>query len=247
MVNVIAHRGFSGLYPEHTEVAIRKALELGVDAIEFDVRLTRDGEFVVIHDDTVDRTSDGAGSVKEMTLKELKELDFGVWFDPAFSGQRILTLSELLDLISGRVRMNVHLKADSTDRAQLVEGVVEALVGRQLLEKAFIASDEETVRLVREVEPRLATCNLTTKPPETYIERSLAMGCTILQPRNRPNKERLERSFVEQAHRYGLEVNPFYADTPDEMRRLIACGVDGILTNRPDLLIQVRTSSGAHA
>ncbi|MCK5119764.1 MAG: hypothetical protein KAQ78_09275, partial [Candidatus Latescibacteria bacterium] len=79
-------------------------------------------------------------------------------------------------------------------------------------------------------------CNLSTEPKETYIARSRAIGCRILQPGN----AQVDRAFVEEAHRYGMEVNPFYADEVDEMRRLIACGVDGILTNYPDRLLALR-------
>lgn len=242
MVKVVAHRGFSGRYSESTEIAFRKALELDVDMIEFDVHLAKDESLIVIHDATVDRTSDGSGRVAEMTLSEIKALDAGSWFDEAFRGQRFLTLQETLDLmddaanVSKKVRLNVHIKAYEYDRERVVTLTVQELERRNLLQQAFVASDQETIELAKRIQPKLDICNLSTQPKETYITRSLAIGCRILQPGNK----QVDRDFVEEAHRYGLEVNPFYADDVAEMRRLIECGVDGILTNYPDRLLEVR-------
>ena len=96
MTNVVAHRGFSSSYPENTAIAFQKAIELGVECIEFDVHLTRDGHLVVIHDGMVDRTTDGTGRVDELTFAEIKRLDAGTWFSPEFATQNILTLAETL-------------------------------------------------------------------------------------------------------------------------------------------------------
>ena len=239
MVNVVAHRGYSGKYPENTEIAFREALALRVEMIEFDVQLSRDEALIVSHDPTVDRTSDGSGKIAEMTLSEIKALDAGSWFDKAFGGQRFLTLRETLDLMDDTIRLNVHVKASGHDRQKVVSLTVRELERRNLLHRAFIASDQETIEPIRRVQPALEICNLSTQPKETYIARSRAMGCRILQPGN----AQVDRAFVEEAHRYGMEVNPFYADELDEMRRLIACGVDGILTNYPDRLLALRRRS----
>ncbi len=236
MVKVVAHRGFSGKYPESTDIAFRKALELNVEMMEFDVHLAKDGSLIVIHDATVNRTSNGKGRVDQMTLAEIKALDAGAWFKPDFAGQRFLTLQEALDQLAGKTRLNIHIKAYDHDRPKLVESVVAELRRRDLFGGAFVASDEASIALAKQIEPRLETCNLSTTPVETYISRSLAVGCRILQPGNK----QVDNALVEDAHRRGMEVNPFYADDEAEMRRLIACGVDGILTNFPDLLQQVR-------
>ncbi len=236
MVNVVAHRGYSGKYPENTEIAFREALALRVELIEFDVQLSRDEALIVSHDPTVDRTSDGSGEIARMTLSEIKALDAGSWFDRAFSGQRFLTLRETLDLMDDTVRLNVHVKASGHDRQKVVSLTVRELERRSLLRQAFIASDQETIELVKQIQPELEICNLSTQPKETYVARSRALGCRILQPGN----AQVDQAFVEEAHRCGMEVNPFYADELDEMRRLIACGVDGILTNYPDRLLALR-------
>lgn len=236
MVKVVAHRGFSGRYPENTAVAFREALALDVDRVEFDVHLCRDGVPVVMHDATVDRTSNGSGRIGQMTLTEIKALDVGGWCDKRFEGERVLTLDEALDLLAHKVRLNVHVKAGDEDRAEVIPMTVTALAERDLLETAFIASDQASVMLAKDVLPELAVCNLSTKPKETYIGRSLSFGCEILQP----GHAQVDAEFVQEAHRHSLEVNPFYADDEAEMRRLIACGVDGILTNYPDRLLALR-------
>ncbi len=228
-VSVVAHRGASGACPENTAAAFREALRLGVDAIEFDVRLTADGHGILLHDATVDRTTNGKGVAADMTLPELQSLDAGSWFGPAFAGERLLSLSEALDLLPTGVRLNVHVKAYPSDRERIIPLVVRELIRRDRLRSAFLASDQESLAMARRVESGLAVCNLSTSPTDSYLRRSEAIGCLILQPGNAMTTPEL----VAQAHARGMEVNPFFADNSAEMRRLIACGVDGILTNEP--------------
>lgn len=235
MTNIVAHRGFSSSYPENTPVAFEKAIELGVECVEFDVYLTRDGHLVVIHDPTVDRTTDGTGQVGELTLAEIKGLDAGAWFASEFAGQKILTLAETLELIGDRARMNVQLKADDNSRAVLTQKSVDELVRHKVLDHAYIASEQPNIELVKKINPRVEVCNLSVFPTEDYIARSAAIGCRILQPRH----HQVDAAFVAEAHRRGMEVNPFFANDEPEMRRLIACGVDGILTDCVDVLVGV--------
>ena len=140
-VNVVAHRGFSGKYPENTEVAFLKAIGIGVDMIELDVRLSLDRALIVIHDATVDRTSDGTGRVSQMTRSEIKELDAGGWFDEEFEGLRFLTLDEALDLIGGSARLNVELKVADSNRQELVSLAVDCLE-RRAFETTSLTGEE---------------------------------------------------------------------------------------------------------
>ena len=236
MVNVVAHRGFSGKFPENTAIAFKEALALGVEMIELDVHLAIDGSLIVVHDATVDRTSDGTGRVDTLTLEEIKAMDAGSWFDPKFKGEQFLELEEALDLIGDQVRLNVHIKAYDETRMPVVTQTIDEIGARGLVKSCFIASDEQSVILVKQILPDLAACNLSTKPTETYIGRSLSFGCEILQP----GHAQVDKDLVTEAHAHGLEVNPFYADEEDEMNRLMAAGVDGILTNHPDVLQKVR-------
>jgi glycerophosphoryl diester phosphodiesterase len=231
-VAVFAHRGSSGTHPENTEAAFVEALRLGVEAVELDVHLSLDQELIVVHDGRVDRTSNGSGQVRDLKLEQIKELDAGSWFDTRFAGEHFLTLQEALDLLQGGVRLNVHAKAYDHDRAELVTRVVRLLVERKLLDRAFLASDQQALALARRVNQHMALCNLSVAPVENYIMRSRAVGCGILQPGHALTTPEL----VAAAHEQGMEVNPFYADDEGEMRRLIGCGVDGILTNFPEKL-----------
>lgn len=241
-VAVVAHRGASGTHPENTESAFVEAMRLGVEAVELDVHLSADGQLVVIHDGSVDRTSDGSGRVRHMRWDEIAQLDAGAWFDARFVGQRFLRLDEALEILVGDVQLNVHAKAYEHDRAELATRVVRCLADRNLLERAFLASDGQTLALARRVNQRLTMCNLSVPPIENYVLRSHALGCSILQPGNAVTTPEL----VAAAHAKGMQVNPFYADDEAEMQRLIDCGVDGILTNYPEKLqtLQRRSTPG---
>ncbi|MBT4499939.1 MAG: hypothetical protein HOC74_19580 [Gemmatimonadetes bacterium] len=222
-VAVVAHRGASGDFPENTASAFLEAIRLGVEMIEFDVQLSRDRELVIIHDSVVDRISDGSGRVDEMNLTELKELDAGFRSGGQFAGERFLTLEETLDLMPKKMRLNVHIKASDENREVLAPRVARELVRRNLLQTAFVTGSELNVVAARRRASGLEIC--TNQP----VSRCVEIGCRILQPANGITTPEL----VEEAHRHGMEVNPFYADEEAEMRRLIDCGVDGILTNYP--------------
>lgn len=222
-IAVVAHRGASGDFPENTASAFQEAIRLGVEAIEFDVQLSRDQRLVIIHDSAVDRISDGSGRVAEMSLAEIKELDAGSWFAERFAGEHFLTLEEALDLIPREMRLNAHIKASDENREVLAPLVARELVQRDLLQTAFVTGSEPNVIAARRSVPDLEICTNQSVP------RCVEIGCRILQPANGITTPEL----VEEAHRHGMEVNPFYADDETEMRRLIECGVDGILTNLP--------------
>lgn len=235
-VAVVAHRGASGTHPENTEAAFVEAIRLDVESIELDVHRCGDGGLIIIHDGTVDRTSDGKGTVAELTTSQIRALDAGAWFDPEFAGQRFLVLEEALDIIPSTIRLNVHVKAYDHDREQVAGDTVRLLRDRDRLGNAFLASDEATLAAGRAVEPALEICNLSVKPADDYVDRSRRIGCRILQPGHAMTTPEL----VSDAHEHGMEVNPFFADDEEGMRRLIDCGVNGILTNQPALLQRVR-------
>ena len=228
-VAVVAHRGASGEFPENTAAAFREAIRLEVEVIELDVHLTRDEHLLVIHDGTVDRNSNGSGRVADLAMDEVRQLDAGSWKEARFAGEPYLEFGQALDLMPPAMRLNVHVKAYDEDRDRVVPMVVGELQQRELLSTAFVASDAPSLEVARAVEPELEICNLSTQPSEDYVARSQALGCRILQPGNGMT----DAAMVSEAHALGMEVNPFYADDEDEMRRLIECGVDGILTNHP--------------
>ena len=122
----VAHRGASSYAPENTFAAFNKALELGASHVELDVHFSRDGHIVVIHDDTLDRTTDGSGAVADKTLVELRSLDAGSWFGPAYSGERIRTLAEIFEQYKGRLYFHVEIKARAEGLASRTADMVRA-------------------------------------------------------------------------------------------------------------------------
>lgn len=222
-VEVVAHRGASGEFPENTRVAFEEAIRLEVETIEIDVHLTHDRQMVILHDYSVDRTSDGEGAVADLSLAAIKGLDAGNWFHARFAGARFLTLAETLDLMPRTMKLNVHVKETEEDQDELVSKVVSELERRSLLSTAFVTGNKGVVQAARNLQSEIQICCFLS------VEECRALDCRILQPGNAI----VTPELVAGAHRYGIEVNPFFADDSEEMRRLMECGVDGILTNYP--------------
>ena len=233
-VKVIAHRGASHARPENTLPAFTHAVELGTDLLGFDCRATADGHVVVMHDSTVDRTTDGSGPVGSLTLAEIQSLDAGAWFHETYAGTRVPTLPEVLELAKASgVGLDVQIYATDDDRESLTGTVVRALADHGFDERAFIAAEEEVVLLVKELDPTRPICNLTGQRTASSLEHNQEIGSLIVQAFARYVTD----DFARRAHKMGIVVNVFYADHVTEMKRLIECGIDGILTNEPGLLL----------
>jgi glycerophosphoryl diester phosphodiesterase len=234
-VRVIAHRGFSGRYPENTIVAFQRAVETGTDEIEFDVKLTADGEIVILHDTNVDRTTNGTGNVADMNLSHIKSLDAGGRFGQEFKGTVIPTLKEALESIPENVELNVHVHDSSPE---LVTKTLKILMEQNRIDNAYLAIKSEVIPAVRGVYPRIKICNMAGQSYKTgYIEETRKWGCERLQFYT-PSYE-LTEDLVKNAHAHGIFVNVFFADTEEIMSRYIEFGVDAILTNYPDILVSL--------
>jgi glycerophosphoryl diester phosphodiesterase len=236
----IAHRGASALAPENTMAAFEKAVDLGADVLELDLHLTRDNELVVIHDDSLDRTTDGRGPVHERSLKDLKRLDAGLWFGQGFVGQRIPTLAEVLDRFAGKVPLALEIKAGSTFFPGIEEKVVSVLRRHSAIEYSAVASfDHYALRRVKEVEPALRTAALLVGRP---------VSISAIAGPGKADAMALEASLVtrteaEACRAAGLQLVVWVVNEPARMRHFIDLGVDGIITDRPDLL---RTALSLH-
>jgi glycerophosphoryl diester phosphodiesterase len=229
----IAHRGASALAPENTIAAFEKAVELGADVIELDLHMSQDGELVVIHDDTLDRTTDGSGPVRERSLGELMRLDAGRWFGEGFAGQRIPRLDEVLDRFAGKVPLALEIKAGSTFFPGIEEKVISALRERAAIDHAAVASfDHYALRRLKEIEPTIRTAALLVGRP---------VSLSALAGPAKADGLALEASFVtktevEACRAAGLQLVVWVVNDPAQMRHFIRLGVDGIITDRPDLL-----------
>ncbi len=237
---VLGHRGASKVAPENTLPSFRAALDQGADGFELDAQLSADGVPVVIHDFSLERTTDGRGSVTAHTLAELRRLDAGAWFAPELAGTRIPTLEEVLELARGRAIANVELKTLDA-RSGRLEAAVVRLVERLGMEQQVLLSSFNPASLwwVWRANPRLARGLLYAEDQPFYLRqrwlRSLARPDAM-----HPSRTAATREHVHAAKVRGFRVNVWTVDDPGEARRLMDLDVDGIITNRPDAILAVR-------
>jgi glycerophosphoryl diester phosphodiesterase len=235
----IAHRGASAAAPQNTLAAFRKAVELGADGVELDVQLSADGAVVVIHDFTVDGTTDGAGRVADKTLAELEALDAGTRFSPHFAGERIPTLAEVFEAIDGRLLVNIELKDFSSPGNKLAAQVVE-VVRKHAMDKRVLFSSFNpfVVRAAKRLAPDIPAGLLYEEDLLIPLRRAW-LAPFIPHEARHPSFPMVTEASVQWCHARGLRVNTWTVNEPAEMRRLVALGVDGIITDRPDVLAGV--------
>ena len=235
---VIAHRGFSGIAPENTLPALQLAIDSGADMVEFDVRVTKDHQLVVIHDATVERTTNGTGAVSQYTSQELQTLDAGTWFGQAFSGTPVPSFKQVLQLCNGSVYMNIEIKTDEQSAPaldHLVNRVSEHVLGMNVSRSVVISSyNLYIVRRLREINPDVVTALLSDQ--EHLIECELLtarkVGASALHvPIRLATKQLADRAREQNLITAVHTVN----ELPD-MRRITALGFDGIFTDYPDRL-----------
>lgn len=232
---IIAHRGFRARYPENTLIAFQAALDAGVTMIELDVTHTRGGKLVVMHDITLDRTTNGQGAVNGYFIKELKKLDAGSWFNPVFAGQQIPELEEVLDLVLGKALINIEIKPNSAGiphPSDAVERQVVAMVNRKKAHDAVLISSFDRAILEK-------TKLLENPPALALISRDPADSATMTFCRRlkifswHPNYAIVSHEQVNLMHSAGIRVFPYNADTPAEVKRMFDMQVDGIISNDP--------------
>lgn len=236
---VCAHRGGAAGRPENTLSAFREATALGVHQVEFDVRRSADGEIVVVHDASVDRTTDGSGRVADHTFAELRRLDAGGWWGERFRGERIPTLAEALDVLPDDVWINIQIKRHEP----LAEGVTRLVVEAGRLHQAVVACGNEAARTARALQPDVCICNLARQQTRAaYVEHAIATGADFIQFHYLRGP--LEPAFAERAHRAGLRVNFVSAPsaTAEELQAAFEAGVDFVLVD--DLALGLYVAQG---
>ena len=226
-----AHRGALSTHPENTAAAFREAARLGADMIEFDVGMTKDGRDIILHDPTVDRTTNGHGALTELTFDEARALDAGWYERSQFAGEKLPTLTETLEAIPPGILLNVHLK----QHRGVVEATVAALRDAGRVDDAVLAATEDQIPLIRALCPEIRICNMTRQGEDSYLGLTVRLGASFLQYLH----AQVTEESVKAAHDRGITVNCFYANEEPEMRRQIECGVDYILTDDTPLLLKV--------
>lgn len=231
-----AHRGAMETHPENTLLAFRKAIEAGAHMIEFDVHLTKDNEVVVIHDATVDRTTDGTGRVADLTLEELKKLDAGSWKSPEFTGERIPTLYETLSIMPINIWLNIHVKGEDL----LPVLVAEMVAKENRLHQSFLACSAKAAKNARNIVPDIMICNMDRKEYNwDYVKGTIEMNADFIQLRRKiyPNFEDYIRVLKENE----VRVNYYGTDDPYEIRQLFEYGVDFPLVD--DILSSIHVAA----
>ncbi len=251
-VKIAAHRGANKFAPENTLAAIKKALEIGVDMIEIDVHLTKDNQLIVIHDETLDRTTNGSGRISEHKLLELKKLDAGSWFGKDFIGETLPTLDEVLQTINGKTTCLIEIKWEGDSPYMGIEGLVA---------KSIIANDAVAWTIVQSFESSYLE-NLNAAYPDIILGKLLIGSWSLPLPfyvdykfhwgsYNPPNYinwvnfyyKRATPGFIKQLQSKGVKVGVFTPSTEEELSIQINMGVDAVITNDPVLAKRIRTSN----
>ncbi len=234
---VIAHRGYSQNFPENTLAAVQGALTAGVPMIEIDVMFSRDRRLVVIHDASLDRTTNGQGAVNDFTMAELKQLDAGSWFGSKFADERLPEISEVLDLVNGQTRLNIEIKADAYEPhhpPDAIERQIVDLVKQKNMQESVLVSSFEIDILVQvasmEDPPAIA---LISKTPAS---KRIVDICSHLKMFSwHPNQLMVTSRQVKRMHAAGLRVFPYNVDSFEDYKQMIDLKVDGVITNDPVL------------
>ncbi len=239
MIKNYAHRGFCSRYPENTMLAFEKALAEGVDGIENDVQLTKDGEIVILHDESIDRTTDGKGWVKDLTLAQVKELNANEKFGDAFPVQRIPTLREYLELVKNEpILTNIEMKTGVFQYLEMEQLLVDLLREYKVEDRILITSfNHFTIMRMKKLAPELKYGFLAYDWRLDAGEYTQKNGI----PCYHPDYHNLTPEVVEDLRSHGIEINPYTVDDPEDIRDMMAKGVHSVITNCPNVVNRVRS------
>lgn len=235
---IIAHRGASGTAPENTLAAFQKALDLGADMIELDVHLTGDDHLVVIHDPTLERTTNGAGRVIDHTLQKIRTFNAGNWFGPGFEAERVPSLQEVIELVNGRIPINIEVKiphyldqAYTQKTATLLANILNQRNPFHFLISSF---DYSFLAAIHELAPSLPLAFLFSGlTPSLKVKIKSGMLHAL-----HPHWWITNLSLMELASKHHLQVNVWTVDNPKQMKRLKGMDVNGIITNFPKKAVE---------
>jgi glycerophosphoryl diester phosphodiesterase len=236
----LAHRGALREAPENTLAAFRRAMELGADGIELDAKLTSDGAVIVMHDATVERTTDGTGNVAAFSLAEMRGLDAGSWFDFEFRSEQVPTLEAVFEEFGRTAIIDVELTNYTTSGDGLEQKVValihEHKLGRHVILSSF---NPFSIRKVRRLDPSLPTALLTSQDEPIYLRRAWLAPFAPHEARH-PEHAQVTDRYMQECRRRHLRVNAWMPaeedETPELVEQLVGLGVDGIIGNRPEVI-----------
>jgi glycerophosphoryl diester phosphodiesterase len=238
---IFAHRGASSQAPENTLASFQRAIDAGAPAIEYDVKLSRDGAVVVIHDQTVDRTTDGHGKVRALSLSQLRALDAGSWFDSVFCGERLPTLDEVLGRFGGQTFMDIELTNYASPFDQLVPKVALLIKKHRLQSSTLLSSFlPHNLAIARRVVPEVPRGLLAFAGWRGDWQRLIGRYMDLQA--EHPFLEDATGRYVAAIHARGRKAYVYTVNDRAGMRRLFEMGVDGLFTDDPALALTVASA-----
>lgn len=237
MSKIYAHRGFSGKYPENTMLAFQKAVEIGVDGIELDVHLTKDNVLVIIHDEDIKRTSNGEGLVRDMTYDELCKFDYSAGFAGVYGYNGIPTLKEYFDLVKDtNVITNIELKTGIFEYPTIEKRVIDMIAEYGLEDRIILSSfNHYTILRCEKINPAIKRGFLSESWLINYGKYTKANNVQCCHPIFRF----LSEETVKEMHDAGCEINTWTVNEYEDIKRLSDMGVDALIGNYPDRMIEV--------
>jgi len=241
MSTIYAHRGASGYAPENTHSAFLKAIEMGADGIELDVHMTKDGHIVVCHDGKVDRTSDGSGRIFDMTLNELRQLDFGARFDGWQKRETIMTIEEVIELVEPTgLGLNIEFKFDSVIYPDIEKKTAQAIFAGKMGERTIYSSfSHYNLKYMKDALPQVKVGLLYSAALFEPWRYAKYVGADFIHPYfvtlQAPD-------LVKNCHENGIGVHPWTVNDEKHMQWMCALGADMIITNYPDKARAVRNA-----
>ncbi|MCS5350045.1 glycerophosphodiester phosphodiesterase [Staphylococcus aureus] len=238
-LQIVSHRGLPNAFPENTMSGYRQVMELDVDMLEIDVHLTKDQHFVVIHDETIDRTSDGKGRIVDYTLSQLKSFDFGSYKDVAFKGERIPTLDEVLSLcLKFHKKLLIELKNPKL-YPEIERKLLTFLEGKKVdaTQVVIQSFDIECIEKLKEIGCKHDLGVLCSKRKYWYRKPNFERIAQVASYVN-PNYALVTRKFIDEAHRHQLQIMPYTVNKLKTGEKLIQMGIDGLITDEPKLFIK---------
>jgi glycerophosphoryl diester phosphodiesterase len=232
---IFAHRGANHLCPENTLPAFAAAIDLGADGVELDVQFSSDGKLVIIHDYSLEKTTDGKDRVVGQPYEELQKLDAGSWFGPQFASTRIPTLDQVLNLLRGKLLINIELKSLEMN-STLGRDVVRCVRAHSMVDQVVLSSFNPFIlRSAKRAGPELECALLTASDLPAWLRSGLMRSWSLAQGLH-PEFEMVDERYVAAARKRGMPVRPWTVNEDADLRRMLELGVDAIITDRPDRL-----------
>lgn len=224
---ICAHRGAMDTHPENTIAAFKEAIRLHAQMIEFDVRLTKDNKLVILHDETVDRTTNGTGKIEDLTIKQVKRLDAGSWKSQKFKGEKIPTFEETLSIMPDDIWLNIHLKGGG----KLGKKVAKILIEQDRHRQAFLACGTSAAAAAHKVNSEIIICNMERQADtETYVEQTIASKNEFIQLYKVTVTPKIA-DYTKKLKSNNVKINYCCTDSPEDIKMLFDYGVEFVLVN----------------